>query len=107
MGQKWEGTKSYPNMSYNPYSILGPMSSVLCMLIPSPVHVGNIPLTISYDIRVYEGVNITIDCSPLVDAHPNGPIHWRTQLINPREVISEELEIPISATFIQLVVPST
>ena len=107
MGQKREGTNSYPNMSYNPYSILAPMCSVLCMLIPSPVHVGNIPLTISYDTRMYEGLNITMNCSLLVDVHPNGSIHWCTQLINPREVIHEELEIPISDTFIQLVVPST
>ena len=107
MGQKWEGTNSYSNMSYNPYSILGPMSSVLCMLIPSPVHVGNIPLTIGYDIRMYKGLNITMDCSPLVDIHPNGSIHRRTQLINPREVIRDELEVPISATSIELVVPST
>ena len=101
MGRDKDLSKRYP------YSMLGPMYNILCMLIPSPSHLGNIPLTIGYDIRVYEGVNITINCSPLVVAHPNGSIHWRTQLINPRQVIRDELEVPISATSIELVVPST
>ena len=88
MGRDKDLSKRYP------YSMLGPMYNILCMLIPSPSHLGNIPLTIGYVIRVYEGVNITIDCSLLVDAHPNGSIHWHTQLINPKEVIRDKLEVP-------------
>ena len=70
-------------------------------------HPGNIPLTIGYDIRVYEGVNITIDCSPLVQAHGGGNITWHSQLINPRAVIRNEPEQPLPDTSVELVVPST
>ena len=73
-----------------------------------PIHSGEVPVTIGYDIWVYEGVNITIGCSPLVEQSPEGSIHWYTQLINPRAVIRNMQELPIPAVdTIQLVVPST
>ena len=76
-------------------------------LTSSSSNVGDIQLTIGYDIRVYQGVNITISCTPLVQEHPEGYIHWYSQLINPRAVIRDEQEVTLPDTSVELVVPST
>ncbi|KAL5497247.1 hypothetical protein EMCRGX_G013686 [Ephydatia muelleri] len=76
-------------------------------IIDTDITSGDIQLTIGYDIRVYQGVNITISCTPLVQEHPEGYIHWYSQLINPRAVIRDEQEVTLPDTSVELVVPST
>ena len=68
---------------------------------------GDVTVAIGYDIRVYEGVNITVDCSSLVAAHSQGSIHWLAQPVNPRAVVRNSPEFPLPASSAQLVVPST
>lgn len=77
------------------------------IIVATNVTSGEIPVAIGYDIRVYEGVNISIDCSPLLDEHPGSTIHWHTQAINPRATIRNMPEFPLPISPVELVVPST
>ena len=41
------------------------LMEVRTMVYCVPIYSGEVPVTIGYDIRVYEGVTITLGCSPL------------------------------------------